>query len=117
MTIHSRARRRWRPAGSAVQHRTMSHALTSHDCDCYHVGVIRTQISLPADLMARAKQAAGARGISLAELVREALVQHLTHDDRQRRIDRAKRAVGGFRSGHPGLARGHDGALAEAERW
>jgi metal-responsive CopG/Arc/MetJ family transcriptional regulator len=78
--------------------------------------VIRTQISLPAELMAAAKQAAAQRGISLAALVRKALEQYLATDDRQRRVDRAKRAVGGFRSGHGHLARDHDDALAQ-DRW
>lgn len=79
--------------------------------------MIRTQISLPADLMARAKRAADDRGLSLAALVRDALRRYLADDDRQRRLDRAKRAVGGFHSGHGDLARGHDEALADERRW
>lgn len=67
--------------------------------------------------MAQAKRAAEAQRVSLAGLVRDALVQYLADDDRQRRIERAKGAVGGFRSGHGDLARAHDDVLAEERRW
>ena len=79
--------------------------------------MIRTQISLTERQMQRAKQAAAARSVSLAGLVRLALERYLTEDDWERKVDRAKRAVGGFRSDHPDLARRHDDALADEDGW
>lgn len=79
--------------------------------------MIRTQISLTEQQMTRAKQVAAARSVSLAALLRLALDRYLAEDEWERKVDRAKRAVGGFRSGHPDLARDHDQAIAERERW
>ncbi len=79
--------------------------------------VIRTQISLTEDLIERARRVAAQRGISLAALIREALADALAKTPEELAIERAKRAVGGFRSGRVDTSEHHDDVLAEPGRW
>lgn len=79
--------------------------------------MIRTQISLQPDQMESARREAHRRGISMAELIRQALEAYLAEGDRQRRQERALAAVGGFHSGHHDTSVDHDEVLAEGGEW
>jgi hypothetical protein len=79
--------------------------------------MIRTQISLPPDLMEHARDAARRRGVSLAAVLREALTRWLDDDERRLAVDRAKAAVGGFHSGCVDTSERHDDALSDDARW
>jgi plasmid stability protein len=79
--------------------------------------MIRTQISLSDDQMRRAKAEAARRGVSLAAIVRQALDEMLDGEGRAAVIQRAREAVGGFRSGFQDTSDRHDEVLAERTRW
>ena len=79
--------------------------------------MIRTQISLESEQMARARREADRRGMSLAALIRKALDEFLDDEGRRARRRRAIAAVGGFRSGTAGTSVEHDEALAEDAAW
>jgi predicted transcriptional regulator len=76
--------------------------------------MIRTQISMTEDQAARLRRLAAVRQRSQAALLRDALDQLLGNDDRQRRIDRAKAAIGRFSSGTSDTATRHDDVLEDA---
>ncbi len=88
--------------------------------------VIRTQISLTGEHMARLRAEAKRRGVSMAAIVREAVDRHLRPDlppdgspepaDRGARFARALGAVGRFDSGTGDLAARRD-ELAGDGRW
>lgn len=77
--------------------------------------MVRTQISLPEELMARARERADRDGISLAELVRQSLTALLADDHDRRRRSLARDATGGYRSGRSDISEQHDAALAEPD--
>ncbi len=79
--------------------------------------MVRTQISLTEDQMTRAREEARRRGVSVAALVREALDHMLGGAGDEQVCERAKAAVGGFRSGERHISEHHDQALAAAGRW
>ncbi|MGH3318627.1 MAG: ribbon-helix-helix protein, CopG family [Streptosporangiaceae bacterium] len=79
--------------------------------------MIRTQISLTEGQMTRAQQEARRRGTSVAALLRDALDRLLDETGEAAVRDRAKLAVGGFRSGASDISSRHDEVLAEARRW
>jgi hypothetical protein len=81
---------------------------------CYHDGVIRTQISLDERQMEGLRELARRRNVSMAELVREA-VDALLEAPTPDQWERAKAAIGKYRSGVPNnsFARDHDDLLAE----
>ena len=67
------------------------------------------------DQQARAlKETAGSRGISIAEVIRQALDQHLVGQATESRRQRAIRAIGGYRSGRHDVSVRHDDHLADA---
>jgi len=76
--------------------------------------MIRTQIQLTEEQARAVKAAASQRGISIAEVIREALDRHLAsespHDHRRQK---AIASVGGFRSRHTDVSERHDDHLAE----
>jgi hypothetical protein len=81
--------------------------------------VIRTQISLTAEQMARLRRAAEKRHTSIAAIIRDAVDREVPDDDaglvaRQRR---AFATAGAFASGHRDTAEKHDEALVEEPRW
>ncbi len=79
--------------------------------------MIRTQISLSEEQMLQARAEAERRGISLAAVIRDALDRMLAEGDRAEVRERARAAVGGFRSGTAHTSEDHDRALAEGTRW
>lgn len=81
---------------------------------CYHEGMIRTQISLSEEQAERLRAWAAARGVSQASVMRQALDAYLERDDLSRRLERARAAVGAFRSGYRNTAECHDEVLDEA---
>jgi post-segregation antitoxin (ccd killing protein) len=83
--------------------------------------VIRTQIQLTEEQLARVRKIAAARGISIAALIREAVDRSLAGDDRERRWELAMSVVGKYRDrdGATDVSTRHDDYFADAieERW
>jgi Arc/MetJ-type ribon-helix-helix transcriptional regulator len=80
--------------------------------NCYHGGMIRTQISLDVRQMDGLRELARRRNVSMAELVREA-VDALLEKPTPDQWERASAVIGKFRSGDPNIARDHDAHLDE----
>ena len=79
--------------------------------------MIRTQIQLTEQQVQRLKALAHARGVSMAELIRESVDKLLASPevvDLEERKRRALAIVGMFRSDVPDLSTNHDHYLAEA---
>jgi predicted DNA-binding protein len=78
--------------------------------------MIRTQIQLTEEQAGRLKQLAADRGISMAEVVREAVDEKLSGGRDEARWQRALAVVGKFRDreGKTDVAERHDDYLAEA---
>lgn len=76
--------------------------------------MIRTQISLTKEQAERLRLLARARNVSQASLMRQALEVLLAEDDLSQRVQRARRPVGVYRSGHSRTAVRHDEALDDA---
>jgi len=77
--------------------------------------MIRTQIQLTEAQASRLKAAAARRGISMAEVIRQAVDAAVTSaDDRNpdARFERARRIAGRFRSGSSNISSRHDEHLA-----
>ena len=81
--------------------------------------MIRTQISLTEEQHRRLTRAARTRGISLAEVVRQAVDAQVPDEEEERRRawERAKSVFGKFDSGLGDLAERHDDYLSEGDRW
>ncbi len=80
--------------------------------------MIRTQVSLTDEQMARLRREAHRRGVSLAAVVRDAVDRSVPDDEAARvdRLERALRAAGSVASGSGDVAGGHDDVLS-GERW
>jgi hypothetical protein len=80
--------------------------------------VIRTQVSLTQEQMARLRQEARRRGVSLAAVVRDAVDRSIPDREAARleRLERALRAAGSVSSGTGDVAERHDDVLS-GERW
>lgn len=76
--------------------------------------MVRTQVQLTEEQARTLKQVAAARGVSIAEVIREALDGHLTAGDAATRRQRAIDAIGGFRSGRHDVSARHDEYLNDA---
>ncbi|MBI2238100.1 MAG: ribbon-helix-helix protein, CopG family [Actinobacteria bacterium] len=78
--------------------------------------MIRTQIQLTEDQAARVRRIAAERGVSVAEVIREAVDRLPDRDDRAERWARALAAVGKGhdREGATDVSARHDDYLAEA---
>jgi hypothetical protein len=77
--------------------------------------MIRTQIQLTEDQAARLKAAAARRGISMAEVIRQAVdsaVSRTDDGDPGARYERARQIAGKFRSGTSDVSSHHDDYLA-----
>ena len=68
----------------------------------------RVQVMLTEQQVGALRRRAAASGRSIAALTRDAIEAWIAADERQRRIDRALAAVGGFHSGLGDLAENHD---------
>ncbi len=77
--------------------------------------MIRTQVQLTEEQLRQLKRLAAERGVSLAEVVRQAIDRALEQDERATRWDRALEAVrrSHFRSGKSDISERHDEYLAE----
>jgi hypothetical protein len=71
-------------------------------------------VQLTAEQARALKRAAADRGVSIAEVIRQALDQHLGRQSSELRRQRAIRSVGGFRSGLGDVSVEHDDHLGEA---
>lgn len=67
--------------------------------------------------MAHARAEARRRGISIAALVRDGLERLLRENADHELRERAKLAVGGYRSGSASTSSDHDDVLSEGARW
>jgi hypothetical protein len=77
--------------------------------------MIRTQIQLTEEQAARLKAVAARRGISMAEVIRQAVdsaVSGTNDRDPGARYERARRIAGKFRSGASDVSSRHDDYLA-----
>ena len=75
--------------------------------------MIRTQIQFREEQVRALKRRASQRGVSLSELVREAVDRSLESEETEARWQRALSVVGRFRSGHSDISERHDDYLAE----
>jgi Arc/MetJ-type ribon-helix-helix transcriptional regulator len=78
--------------------------------------MIRTQIQLTEEQAAGLKRLAAERGVSMAEVVREAVDEKLSGDQHEARWQRALGVIGKFRDreGKTDVAERHDDYLADA---
>jgi hypothetical protein len=76
--------------------------------------MIRTQISLTEEQATRLRRVAARRGVSMAELIRQAIdrVVPADADERARRVERAVALAGKFDSGLSDVSERHDDYLA-----
>ena len=81
--------------------------------------MVRTQVQLREEQVRALKKLASARGVSMAELIRQsvdALIRSSRGVDPEERRRRAIAAAGRFRSGASDVSSEHDRHLAEAFR-
>jgi predicted DNA-binding ribbon-helix-helix protein len=77
--------------------------------------MIRTQIQLTDEQVRRLKTLATERGVSVAELIRQAVDRHVAAGvTASARRERAISGIGGFRSGLTDVSERHDEHLASA---
>ena len=79
--------------------------------------MVRTQVQLTAEQARKVKKIAASRGVSMAEVIRDALEGAIRSDASAVSEEKRKRAleiVGKFRSGKRDVSRKHDLYLAEA---
>lgn len=76
--------------------------------------MIRTQISLTVEQHERLRRRAAERGVSMSELIREA-VEAVEHARRER-LERARAAFGRQGSGRDDVSEDHDDHLVDAYR-
>jgi hypothetical protein len=79
--------------------------------------MIRTQMQLREDQVRALKRRAAERGVSMAELIRDAIDQALDREDEDARWERALSVMGKFRSGLSDISVRHDDYLSEGDRW
>jgi hypothetical protein len=82
---------------------------------CYHATVIRTQVSLTEDQMARLRREARRRHVSLAAVVRDAIDRTVPDEDQARtdRMEALLGVAGTAASGTGSVARNHDELLRD----
>lgn len=76
--------------------------------------MIRTQVQLTEEQAAVLKRAAAARGVSMAEVLRQLVDTHLVESPEADRRGRANAVVGRHRSGRGDVSGDHDRQVAEA---
>ena len=77
--------------------------------------MVRTQVQLTEEQAIALKQLAARRGVSLAELVRNAMDRLLADADRRERRTRALSLLGRYEDSRSDVARQHDRYLAEED--
>jgi Arc/MetJ-type ribon-helix-helix transcriptional regulator len=78
--------------------------------------MVRTQIQLTEEQAARMKSAAAKKGVSMAELIRQAIDTLLAKGGEKSEVELRRRAIeaaGRFHSGRRNVARDHDEYLSE----
>ncbi len=78
-------------------------------------GMVRTQVQLTEEQAIALKQLAARRGVSLAELVRNAIDRLLADADRRERRARALSLLGRYQDSGSDVARQHDRYLVEED--
>jgi hypothetical protein len=76
--------------------------------------MIRTQISMSEQQADALRRLAAARGVSQAAVMRDLLDDVVAADIRSRRLEKVRRSLGGFASGHHDTSVNHDDALSAA---
>jgi Arc/MetJ-type ribon-helix-helix transcriptional regulator len=76
--------------------------------------MVRTQIQLTEDQVRALKKIAAERGISMAEVIRQAINSALEKEDKREKWRRALAIVGSFHSDADDISVEHDKYLAEA---
>lgn len=76
--------------------------------------MVRTRVALPPDLYERLRELASARGLTMADLIREAVEGLLGDSERQASWDAATAALGAFSSDSHDVSVDHDAYLDEA---
>jgi two-component sensor histidine kinase len=76
--------------------------------------VVRTQLQLTTEQAQALKRAAQQRGVSMAEVLRELVDEHLVTGPSDDLRQRAIRAVGRHHSGRRDVSREHDRELGDA---
>jgi hypothetical protein len=79
--------------------------------------MVRTQIQLTEDQVRAVKKLAMARGVSMAEFIRQAVervIESHPDMDQEERLQRARNIAGKFCSGKSDVSRKHDAYLEEA---
>jgi len=78
--------------------------------------MVKTQVQLPEEDLARLRRLAAEKGVSVSELVRRGVKQVLQSEagpTREELWERAGKVIGKFRSGKTDIGRRHDDYLAE----
>ena len=75
--------------------------------------MVRTQIQLTEEQARALKALAAHRGVSMAEVIRQAVEQIIEQSERQERMRRALSVMGRFRSGYTDISVEHDKYLDE----
>lgn len=79
--------------------------------------MVKTQVQLPEEDLARLRRLAAEEGVSVSELVRRGVRRVLeagTTPTREQLWDRASEVIGKYRSGKPDIGERHDDYLDEA---
>jgi Arc/MetJ-type ribon-helix-helix transcriptional regulator len=79
----------------------------------YDAIMVRMQVQLTEQQVAKVKRLAGDRGVSVAALVREAVDELPETTEREARWERALAVVGKYRSGLRDVSERHDDYLTE----
>ncbi len=79
--------------------------------------MVRMVIQLTEEQRQGLKELSAQRGVSMAEVVRQAVERILDEDERKEKWRRASALVGKFPSGLTDIAEEHDKYLGEEGRW
>jgi hypothetical protein len=74
----------------------------------------RTQVQLTDEQSRRLKRVAAERGVSISEVIRQAVDSHLAREDPAAYRERAIATIGGFHSGKADVSEEHDRYLPDA---
>jgi predicted DNA-binding protein len=74
----------------------------------------RTQIRLTDEQRQRLRRVAAERGVSMSQVVRDAIDKHIAAQNARDWRELAVQAIGGFRSGRADVSERHDDYLSDA---